>query len=118
MNTENSAVRTALLKGMLKGLEGQTNVDSPEGWALLSAELEKSEIPEHQSLARQIGQIFGDKNASNKALEILKNQDSKLVDRRDSLKSLIAKKIPNYRLFFQCYWMKKVCRSMLSERME
>ena len=92
LNTENSAVRTALLKGMLKGLEGQTNVDSPEGWALLSAELEKSEIPEHQSLARQIGQIFGDKNASTKALEILKNQDSKLVDRRDSLKSLIAQK--------------------------
>ena len=103
LNTENSAVRTALLKGMLKGLEGQTNVDSPEGWALLSAELEKSEIPEHQSLARQIGQIFGDENASNKALEILRNQNSKLLDRRDSLKSLIAQKILNCRKFFQHY---------------
>ena len=44
LTTENPAVRTALLKGMLKGLEGQNDVDPPEGWALLSAELKKSEI--------------------------------------------------------------------------
>lgn len=92
LTTENPAVRTALLKGMLKGLEGQNDVDPPEGWSLLSAELKKSEIPEHQSLARQIGQVFGDADASTKALDILKNPKAKLLDKRDSLRSLIAQK--------------------------
>ena len=87
---------------MMKALRGKLTLIHRR-LVLLSAELEKSEIPEHQSLARQIGQIFWDENASNKALEILRNQNSKLLDRRDSLKSLIAQKILNCRKFFQHY---------------
>ena len=41
-NSESPALRTALLKGMIKGLEGQVNVNAPEGWKELSAELVKS----------------------------------------------------------------------------
>ena len=89
---ENPAVRTALLKGMLKGLEGQTNVEAPEGWKELNAELMTSEFKEHKSLALQIGQIFGDENASAKAFEILKSTNANLKDRKESLKSLVAQK--------------------------
>jgi hypothetical protein len=72
--SENPAVRTALLKGMLKGLEGQTNIEAPEGWKELNTQLMKSEVKEHKSLARQIGQIFGDEEASARAIEILKKR--------------------------------------------
>jgi len=89
---ENPTVRTALLKGMLKGLEGQTNVEAPEGWKELNAELITSEVKEHKSLALQIGQIFGDENASAKAFEILKSTNANLKDRKESLKSLVAQK--------------------------
>ncbi|MAB59168.1 MAG: hypothetical protein CMO46_01335 [Verrucomicrobiales bacterium] len=89
---ENPAVRTALLKGMLKGLEGQTNIEAPEGWKELNAELITSEVKEHKSLALQIGQIFGDENASAKAFEILKSTNANLKDRKESLKSLVAQK--------------------------
>jgi len=89
---ENPAVRTALLKGMLKGLEGQTNVEAPQGWKELNAELMTSEVKEHKSLALQIGQIFGDENASAKAFEILKSTNANLKDRKESLKSLVAQK--------------------------
>ena len=89
---ENPAVRTALLKGMLKGLEGQTNIEAPEGWKDLNAELMTSEVKEHKSLALQIGQIFGDENASAKAFEILKSTNASLKDRKESLKSLVAQK--------------------------
>ena len=89
---ENPAVRTALLKGMLKGLEGQTNIEAPEGWKDLNAELMTSEVKEHKSLALQIGQIFGDENASAKAFEILKSTNANLKDRKESLKSLVAQK--------------------------
>ena len=90
--SENPAVRTALLKGMLKGLEGQTNIEAPEGWKELNAQLMKSEVKEHKSLARQIGQIFGDEDASAKAIEILKTKNANLDDRKESLKSLVAQK--------------------------
>ena len=89
---ENPTVRTALLKGMLKGLEGQTEVEAPEGWKELNAELMTSEVKEHKSLALQIGQIFGDENASAKAIEILKSTNANLADRKESLKSLVAQK--------------------------
>jgi len=89
---ENPTVRTALLKGMLKGLEGQTEVEAREGWKELNAELMTSEVKEHKSLALQIGQIFGDENASAKAIEILKSTNANLADRKESLKSLVAQK--------------------------
>ena len=37
--TDNTAVRSALLKGMLAGLEGRRNVPAPAGWTELSEEL-------------------------------------------------------------------------------
>ena len=62
--SENAAVRVSLLQGMLKGLEGQRKVPAPEGWAELSAELMAGDNAQLQSLARELGQIFGDEEAA------------------------------------------------------
>jgi len=91
-DSESPALRTALLKGMIKGLEGQVNVNAPEGWKELNAELVKSKDPEHRTLAREIGQIFGDAGAAQKAMALLKDQKAKIKDRRSALKSLITQR--------------------------
>ena len=105
-DSENPALRTALLKGMIRGLEGQVNVSAPEGWKELSAELAKSKDPEHRTLAREIGQIFGDASAAQEALALLKDRKAKIKDRRSALKSLITQKEPG---------LNEIVRSLLEE---
>ena len=105
-DSENPALRTALLKGMIRGLEGQVNVSAPEGWKELSAELAKSKDPEHRALAREIGQIFGDAGAAQEALALLKDRKAKIKDRRSALKSLITQKEPG---------LNEIVRSLLEE---
>jgi putative heme-binding domain-containing protein len=92
--SKNAALRVALLKGMLKGLEGQRNVPAPEGWGALSAELTAGDEPELRVLARELGQIFGDKKAAAKALALLRDSKAGLSDRRAALKSLLAQQNP------------------------
>ena len=92
--SENPAVRVSLLKGMLKGLEGQRKVPAPDGWAELSAELMAGDNAQLQSLARELGQIFGDEEAALKALALLGNKQAKPDDRRAALKSLLAQQNP------------------------
>jgi putative heme-binding domain-containing protein len=92
--SENPAVRVSLLKGMLKGLEGQRKVPAPDGWAQLSAELMAGDNAQLQSLARELGQIFGDEEAALKALALLGNQQAKPDERRTALKSLLAQQNP------------------------
>ncbi|MDB4711604.1 hypothetical protein OAF75_02025 [Verrucomicrobiales bacterium] len=105
-DSESPALRTALLKGMIKGLEGQVNVNAPEGWKELSAELVGSTDPEHKELAREIGQIFGDEGAAKNALSLLKDPRAKTNDRRSALKSLITQKQSG---------LKKIIHSLLEE---
>ena len=92
--SKNPAVRVALLKGMLKGLEGQREVPAPEGWSELSAELMAGDFPELRALARELGQIFGDKEAAEKALALLRDSRAKPGERRAALKSLLAQQTP------------------------
>ena len=92
--SNNPAVRVSLLKGMLKGLEGQRKVPAPNGWAELSAELMAGDNAQLQSLARELGQIFGDEEAALKALALLGNKQAKPDDRRAALKSLLAQQNP------------------------
>lgn len=92
--SENPAVRVALLKGMLKGLEGQRQVPAPEGWGELSAELMAGDHPQLRALARELGQIFGDKEAAENALALLRDSRAKPAERRAALKSLLAQQNP------------------------
>ena len=99
--SDSPALRTALLKGMIKGLEGQVNINAPKGWKKLSAELVNSNDPEHRTLAREIGQIFGDAGATQNALSLLKNRKAKINDRRSALKALINQKQPGLERLIQ-----------------
>ncbi|MCP4848839.1 MAG: hypothetical protein GY899_12930 [Verrucomicrobiaceae bacterium] len=92
--SENPAVRVSLLKGMLKGLEGQRKVPAPDGWAELSAELMAGDNTQLRALARELGQIFGDEEASLKALKLLRNPQANPDERRAALKSLLAQQNP------------------------
>lgn len=92
--SKNPALRAALLKGMLKGLEGQRNVPAPEGWSALSAELTAGDVAELQVLARELGQIFGDKKAAENALALLRDPKARPAERRAALKSLLAQQNP------------------------
>ena len=83
----------ALLKGMLAGLEGRSDVKAPANWEDVYTKLksEKTVAP----LAQEIAQLFGDTEAEQKFLSILKNQSSPVEARGAALKSLSAKQSPD-----------------------
>ncbi len=88
--TENPNTRSALLNGILKGLEGQREVTPPAEWEAVSATLSQSPNDEVKSLTEQLSQVFGDEEAAQNALDTLANKDSELDDRRRSLASLLV----------------------------
>ena len=59
-STDDANIRSALMRGMLRGLEGRRNLAAPQGWSELGAKLAKSENGEVRDLANQLSQIFGD----------------------------------------------------------
>jgi putative heme-binding domain-containing protein len=89
-NTENPSTRSALLNGILKGLEGQREVNPPAEWEAVSATLSQSNNDEVKSLTEQLSQVFGDEEAAQNALDTLADKDSELDDRRRSLASLLV----------------------------
>jgi putative heme-binding domain-containing protein len=89
-NTENPSTRTALLNGILKGLEGQREVSPPAEWQAVSATLSQSPNDEVSSLTEQLSQVFGDEEATQNALDTLADKDSELDERRRSLASLLV----------------------------
>jgi len=89
-SSEDPAVRAALLKGMLSGLEGRRNVTAPKGWSQLSAKLAKSDDKNVRDLSMQLSQIFGDRGAIQRALMLLKNTSAQPDARRTALRSLLT----------------------------
>jgi len=87
---DDAGIRTALLKGMLRGLEGRRNVPAPKGWSKLSAKLSKSDDANVRDLSTQLSQIFGDRAAVQRALAVLKNQSAEPGVRRTALRSLLT----------------------------
>ncbi|TWT48137.1 Cytochrome c [Rubripirellula amarantea] len=79
----------SLLRGMLKGYEGQRNVTSPPGWHELSASLRQNEDREVRDLSLRLSQIFGDQTATEQALAILRDPSADEEQRRTSLRSLL-----------------------------
>ncbi len=87
---DDAGIRTALLKGMLRGLEGRRNVAAPKGWSELSARLAKSDNTNVRDLSTQLSQIFGDREAVQRVLAILKNSAAEAGVRRTALRSLLT----------------------------
>ncbi|MEC8825523.1 MAG: c-type cytochrome [Verrucomicrobiota bacterium] len=91
---DSDEIRASLLRGMKSGLEGQRNVDAPEGWSEISRELSQNPSRDISALTRELGQIFGDKAATQLALERLQNRSAPGPERRAALRSLVAQQNP------------------------
>ena len=86
---DDPAIRTALMRGMLKGLEGRRSVDAPDGWWGLRTKLAQSEDADVRKLAMQLSQIFGDTEAIARSLAVLKDGSADVKARRSALRSLL-----------------------------
>jgi putative heme-binding domain-containing protein len=82
--------RSALLRGMLRGLAGRRQVSTPDGWKGLSRQLAESDRNEIRDLSMQLSQIFGDKEATQRALKIVQDSSAKPSARRTALRSLLS----------------------------
>ena len=89
-STESPQVRTILMRGMLSGLAGRRNVEPTKGWKELSKKLNASQHAEERDLFQQLSQIFGDTEATERALAIIENTTADTGARRTSLRSLLA----------------------------
>ncbi|HIE95471.1 MAG TPA: c-type cytochrome [Fuerstia sp.] len=88
--TENPGVRSALLRGMLSGLEGRRNVTAPAGWSALNEKLAHSEHESIRDLSTQLSQIFGDRKAMQRTMAVLKDTSADPKARRSALRSLLT----------------------------
>ncbi len=77
-----------MLEGMLNGMEGRTDLTAPANWAASAGKLQKS--AENKALTTAISELFGDREATQRALATLKNAKAPLDQRVRSLKLLSA----------------------------
>lgn len=89
---EDPAVQTALLQGMLNGLDGRRNVPAPVAWAKVGTKLAKSDNAQVRELASQLSQIFGDEAAMRRALATVQDRSNQIDARRRALHSLLSQK--------------------------
>jgi putative heme-binding domain-containing protein len=82
----------AMLKGMIAGLEGRSDVQAPNNWETVYHKLEANK--EVTPLSQEIAQLFGDKEATQKFLAQLKNKSSSEDARKIALKTLASKQSP------------------------
>ena len=92
--TENPVIQKSFLKGILLGLDGQRNLTPPEEWHRLRVSLLDHNDKELTKLVDQLSQIFGDKQAAERALATLKNKNARVLDRQQALASLLTQRHP------------------------
>jgi putative heme-binding domain-containing protein len=90
--TDDSNVQSALMRGIIRGLEGQRNVAAPKGWSLLSKKFASSDNKGLRDLSLQLSQIFGDRKATQQALAILQDASADANARRRALRSLLTQR--------------------------
>ncbi|MCP4509657.1 MAG: hypothetical protein GY826_25050, partial [Fuerstiella sp.] len=89
---DDPGVRIALMRGMLSGLEGRHNIAAPVGWNALSTTLAQSDNETIRDLSTQLSQIFGDREAMQRALAVLKDTSASASSRRTALRSLLTQR--------------------------
>jgi len=80
---------TAMLNGMVEGLQGRSDVTAPGNWQAVYSTLKSDKSS--ASLALEIAQLFGDTEAARKYLAILTNASSTIGSRKEALSSLASK---------------------------
>ena len=93
--TEAPVIRRTLLNGILLGLDGQRNLTPPPNWFRLRTHLLNQKDPELTKLVDRLSQVFGDKEAAQRALATLKNKEAALSDRKQALASLLTQRHKN-----------------------
>ena len=88
-STADTSVQSALLKGMLLGLEGRRSVRTPEGWSTLSNTLACSTSATVRQHALALSQIFGDTVAVASALECVQDSSIAAAQRCSTLSLLL-----------------------------
>lgn len=83
-------VLRALMNGMLRGLEGRRDVKAPENWGVLAAKLDAHDDERVRDLSNRLSQIFGDKEAVQRALKTVANNQAAPKTRRKSLQALLS----------------------------
>ena len=84
--------RVDLMEGMRDALEGQFAVVPPDRWAAVYRKLRADEDEMVAALATAIAQQFGDIEAAQQLMAILKDQDAPLDGRRNALKGLAGRR--------------------------
>lgn len=82
-------IQVSLLEGMLNGLEGRSDLKPPANWKTVYTKLQRQEN-ESSQLAMQVSQQFGDTDAANRSLAVLKNKNAPPDQRRKALLALSA----------------------------
>ena len=89
-DTNDPNARISLMRGMLSGLAGRRQVESPKGWNQLSRELASSQNMTERDLSVQLSQIFGDPKAMQKAIALVEDKQATLTARRTALQTLLT----------------------------
>tara|TARA_R110002096_G_scaffold26518_3_gene81749 strand:- start:8361 stop:9572 length:1212 start_codon:yes stop_codon:yes gene_type:complete len=90
--SDDPAIQAALLNGILLGLEGRRDVAAPSGWGELKANLQAnpdSRVPGH---VQKLSQVFGDEQATQRAIATLKDSTADPSARKSALASLLAQR--------------------------
>lgn len=90
---KSTANRIDLLTGMRDGLDGRTDIKTPENWNTLYGKLKQADKPTAQ-LAADLGRQFGDTESAKTALATLKNKGAALDQRKKALQSLAVRQRP------------------------
>jgi putative heme-binding domain-containing protein len=85
-------VCSSLMRGMLSGLEGRRNVSPPAGWSELSRRLGQSNDADVRELSMSLSQVFGDQEATQHCVDLLKDRSADENHRRTALRSLLDRK--------------------------
>lgn len=91
---DDPAIQARLLQGMLKGLEGRRDVPAPDGWAALSTKLAASPSEDVRRMSRQLGQVFGDEDATRTALATVADRSAAAAVRKTALAALVTQRHP------------------------
>ena len=78
-----------LMSGMLSGMEGRTDLDIPPNWQSVSSKMQRSG-GKKKILAMQISELFGDAEATQRALATLKDKGAPIEDRKRAIQTLSA----------------------------
>lgn len=79
----------SILKGMLSGLEGRSDITAPKNWETVYAKLKNQK--ENAPLALKVAQLFGDTEAAKQFLVTLKSSSSSIQSRIEALEGLASK---------------------------